>query len=62
MLTESSSALSIEQTGADCIVTIRGVSRKVKDCNAIILANTMFNKPGETYTEHEMWAFGFARK
>lgn len=63
MLTEQSKEVSVDQAGKDCVVTIRGISRVVKNCDALKLANTMFNKPGVPhYTEHEMWGFGLARK
>lgn len=53
---------TIEQAGKDCIVTIGGVMRRVKDCNALKLANTIWNKDGEQYTREEMEKMGFELK
>lgn len=57
--------LTIEQSGEDCIVTIYGTIRTIKCCNALKLANTMFDKPVPAewkYTEQEMTDFGFAKR
>lgn len=61
-LTETGNGVCIEQTGNDCNVTIRGAGRIIKNCNALKLALTMFNKPGEKYTVQEMYDFGFGLK
>lgn len=49
----------IEQNGNDCIVTLFDETRRIKNCNALKLANTFWNKPGEQYTREEMQEFGF---
>lgn len=49
----------IEQEGVNCIVTIYGETKQVKNCNALKLANTMWDKEGEKYTTEEMEEFGF---
>jgi hypothetical protein len=54
--------MMIEQEGNDCIVTLHGETRTVKNCNALKLARTMWNKEGEKYTIEEMDSFGFALK
>ena len=51
--------MMIEQEGADCIVTIQGRAHKIKNCNALKLANTIWAKEGEKYTKEKMEAFGF---
>ena len=60
MLTEKKHELSIEQSGSDCIVTMHGQTKRIPNCNAITLANTMWDKPGEHYTLDQMEDFGFA--
>ena len=51
--------MMIEQEGVNCIVTIYGETRQVKNCNALKLANTMWDKESEKYTNAEMEEFGF---
>lgn len=52
----------VEQVGNDCVVTLAGETRRVKNCNALKLANTLFDKRGcEQYTPEEMCDFGFQR-
>jgi len=43
------------------IVDIGGKTKEIK-CDMLKLANTMWNKEGEKYTEKEMWDMGFKRK
>jgi len=54
--------LIIEQDGADCIVILHGETRRIRDCNPLKLANTLWNKPGSQYTEQEMYEMGFGKK
>ena len=53
---------TIEQTEKDCIVTVNGFSRKIKNCNAITLSNTLWNKSGDKYIEEQMEKWGFLKK
>ena len=54
--------MMIEQEGADCVVTIYGETKRIKNCKALKLANTMWNKEGEKYTKEEMDSFGLVVK
>ena len=54
--------MEIEQEGADCVVTIYGETKRIKNCKALKLANTMWNKDSEHYTKEEMEEFGFELK
>ena len=49
----------IEQDGDDCIVTMCGETRRIRHCSPLKLANTIWDKPGEQYSEAEMCDFGF---
>lgn len=51
--------MMIEQEGSDCIVAIDGGAQRIKNCKALKLANTMWDKDGEKYTKEEMEEFGF---
>lgn len=53
----------IEQDGDAVIVTFEpGHTHKVENCNAFKLANTMWNKGTDHYTDEEMQEFGFEIK
>ena len=54
--------MMIEQEGSDCIVTVYGETKRIKNCKALKLANTMWDKEGEKYTEEEMRSFGLEVK
>lgn len=55
--------LIIEQSGNDCIVSMDNESRIIRNCNALKLAATMFNKIGvDNYTQQEMYDMGFGLK
>jgi hypothetical protein len=51
----------IEQTGKDCIIT-HSPLRRIKDCNALKLANTLWDKEGDKYTVEQMEKWGFVLK
>jgi hypothetical protein len=52
----------VEQRGDDCLVAIGDEAKIVKNCNAMKLACTLWNKDGEKYTPEEMHDFGFQRR
>ena len=52
----------IETEGEDCIVTINSETRRVNNCNAVKLANTLWDKDGEKYSDDEMSDFGFEKR
>ena len=58
--------MDIRQKGEDCVVTvysdIRSDIRTVKNCNALKLARTLWDKSGEKYSIEEMSKFGFELK
>lgn len=54
--------MMIEQNGRDCMVEIQGETNLVKDCNALKLARTFWNKNDDRYTADEMEKFGFELK
>lgn len=56
------SKMMIEQSGEDCIVEIQGDTNLVKNCNALKLARTFWNKNGDRYSVEEMEKFGFELK
>jgi len=63
MLTEVGHEVAVEQVGDDCFVTICGDDRLIKNCNALKLANTLFNIPDvPKYTHNEMFDYGFNLK
>lgn len=47
-----------EQKGQDVLITLNGEMRTLTGCNLVKLFNTMFNKPGTTYTDAEMNKWG----
>ena len=51
----------IEQDGDDCLVTLDGETRCVKNCDSVKLAKTLWglSLPSEKYTHDEMDKFGF---
>ena len=51
--------MNIEQVGMDCVVTLGGENRTLKNCNALKLANALYDKDGEKYSDEEMYNFGF---
>lgn len=51
-----------EQIGHDVVITLNGETRTLTSCNLVKFFNTMFNKPGTTYTEEEMNEWGLYRK
>lgn len=51
--------MEITQEEGDCLVTLDGVTRRVEDCKALKLGNTLYDKDGDKYTEEEMEGFGF---
>ena len=48
--------------GENCFVEIEGNITTVKDCNALKLARTFWNKNGDRYSIKEMEKFGFELK
>ena len=52
----------VEQVGKDCIVTLNAIPKTIKNCNAIALANTLWDKSGAKYTEERMEKWGFILK
>lgn len=53
---------TIEPAGKDCILTLDGYMKRIKDCKALKLANTLWDKQGDKYTEEEMEKWGFSLK
>lgn len=49
----------IAQVGEDCEITLGGVMRTIKVCNAAKAANTFWDKEGEKYSIEQMEAWGF---
>ena len=49
----------IRQQGPDCVVARDGVRTVIPNCNANKLGNTIWNRLGPKYTNHEMYALGF---
>ena len=56
------SKMIIEQDGENCFVEIQGDIRTVRNCNALKLVRTFWNKNGDRYTADEMEKFGFELK
>lgn len=52
----------IEQDGADVLFWQYGNQERLKNCNALKFARTMYNKEGEKYSEKEMNDWGFGKK
>lgn len=53
----------IEQDGDDCIVTLPSQgTKRIKNCDALILSNTIFNKGATRYSRQQMIDFGFELK
>ena len=52
----------IQQSGNNCIVEMYGETRTIPNCNALKLANTLWDKDGNKYTIEEMFDFGFELK
>lgn len=55
-------SIIIEQSGKDCIVTMGGVTHTIENCDAIKLANSIWDRPGEKYSKEEMFNLGFEPK
>ena len=49
-------SILIEKAGKDCIII---ETRRIHNCDAQKLKDTVEGKEGVRYTEHEMKAFGF---
>lgn len=55
--------MMIEQKGKNCLITTsEGNTHLIKNCDALKLANTIWDKSGDKYTNEEMKEFGFALK
>lgn len=54
--------LMIESIDGGCNLSVGNETQFLLGCDALTLANTLWNKPGTQYTDTEMVAFGFSKQ
>lgn len=52
----------IQQQGKDCKLSMSGKSKILKNCNALKLARTMYDKEGTKYSNKKMKSWSLVRK